>query len=322
MLRITGSAGDPVRHLHVQHLQCGYTNAPPEQDRTYWGIQATWHHEPKPDGEGFESVAPPDGAIHVSYADQCLLDHLIIQHVGATGLSLGRGVTHCALRSSVVADCGGNGITIGAVDQRDPARNTTVDRCRISQAGQVFYGAVGIWIGFTQHTTVSHSRIHQMPYSGISCGWLWSPQPTVARAQRIVHNEIDHCMQVLSDGGGIYTLGFQPDSVLAGNLIHDIPLNAGRAESNGMFLDEGTKGFVIRDNFIYGTDKSPLRFHRADSNLVQRNYLIVPGAETPMIRYNNTPEENITVTDNVPTVDDLDQAINTWRRIVAQLSES
>ena len=120
-------------------------------------------------------------------------------------------------------------------------------------------------------------------------------------------------MQVLSDGGGIYTLGFQPDSVLAGNHIHHIPLNAGRAESNGMFLDEGTKGFTIENNFIHDTDKSPLRFHRADTNLVKENYLIVPNAGTPMIRYNNTPEAKITKIDNVTEVDSLEDAIERWR---------
>jgi hypothetical protein len=120
-------------------------------------------------------------------------------------------------------------------------------------------------------------------------------------------------MQVLSDGGGIYTLGFQPDSILAGNHIHDIPLNAGRAESNGMFLDEGTKGFTIEDNFIHGTDKSPLRFHRADTNVVRNNYLIVPNSGVPMIRYNATPEANITKVDNITQVDDVEAALKKWR---------
>jgi hypothetical protein len=57
-------------------------------------------------------------------------------------------------------------------------------------------------------------------------------------------------VQVLSDGGGIYTLGCQPGTQLRGNLIHDVPLNAGRAESNGMFLDEGSDGITIQGNAI------------------------------------------------------------------------
>ena len=119
--------------------------------------------------------------------------------------------------------------------------------------------------------------------------------------------------QQISPASGGETMVPQPDSILSGNHIHDIPLNAGRAESNGMFLDEGTKGFTIENNFIHGTDKSPLRFHRAETNLVKENFLIVPNPETPMIRYNSTSEENITKVDNVTEVDDIEAALKRWR---------
>jgi hypothetical protein len=316
-LTIAGTAENPAKHIHIEHTEFGHTAAKPENEGTYWGIQATWHHEPKQSGDGMENVPPLKGAVNVTYAENCCFDGVAIQNVAATGLTLGRGTTGCMLKNSQIVHCGGNGIMVGVADQDQPARANTIDRCRIASAGQIFFGAVGIWIGFSQQTTVSNSTVCDMPYTGISCGWQWNPQPTVSREQKIVHNDIGPCMQILSDGGGIYTLGFQPDSVLSGNHIHDIPLNAGRAESNGMFLDEGTKGFVIEDNFIHGTDKSPLRFHRADTNVVQRNYLIVPNAATPMIRYNSTPESNIKKVDNITAVDDLEEALKKWQKSVS-----
>ena len=244
----------------------------------------------------------------------CHFDHITVQDVAGTGVAFGSGTVECTLTNSRVDHCGGNGVMVGTADQNDAARGNVIDRCRVANAGEVFFGSVGIWIGFAQETTVSNSTIYDVPYTGISVGWMWNPRPTVAREQKIINNDIGRCMQILSDGGGIYTLGFQPDSLLAGNYIHHIPLNAGRAESNGMFLDQGTKGFVIENNFIHGTDKSPLRFHRADTNLVKRNYLIVPNATVPMIRYNNTPEANITVVDNITKVDDLDAVIDAWQK--------
>jgi len=104
-------------------------------------------------------------------------------------------------------------------------------------------------------------------------------------------------MQTLSDGGGIYTLGFQPDSVIGGNIIHGIPRAAGAAESNGMFLDEGTKDFTITKNVVFGTEQSSLRFHQARQNVVSDNILL-NNADVPMIRYNSTPVENIKLIDN------------------------
>jgi hypothetical protein len=38
-------------------------------------------------------------------------------------------------------------------------------------------------------------------------------------------------MQILSDGGGIYTLGRQPGTTLSNNHIHHIPLNAGKLKA-------------------------------------------------------------------------------------------
>jgi hypothetical protein len=127
---------------------------------------------------------------------------------------------------------------------------------------------------------------------------MWNPTPTPAGGNIVGNNHIHHVMQVLSDGGGIYTLGRQPGTRLVDNVIHEVPLNAGRAESNGMFLDEGSDLLVIADNVIYGTDRSPLRFHRAERLTVRHNTLVVPSAATPAFRYNNTKPETIEKIDN------------------------
>ena len=92
-------------------------------------------------------------------------------------------------------------------------------------------------------------------------------------------------------------MGYQPGTILRNNLIHDIPLNAGRAESNGMFLDEGTTDLLIHHNGIYNTDKSPLRFHKAGVNEVKGNVLGIL-QDIPPVRYNNTPEGNIKLIEN------------------------
>jgi hypothetical protein len=99
-------------------------------------------------------------------------------------------------------------------------------------------------------------------------------------------------MQILSDGGGIYMLGLQPGSKITNNHIHDVKINAGRAESNGMFLDEGTTDVLVENNLIYNIAKSPLRFHKATINLVKDNYLFCAGDNLP-IRYNSTKEDDI-----------------------------
>jgi hypothetical protein len=177
------------------------------------------------------------------------------------------------------------------------ALGNSIENCIVTEAGKQFFGAVGIWCGLTAETAIKNNEIFDLPYSGISIGWMWSPVPTPCRENVIDGNHIHNILNILSDGGGIYMLGLQPGSKILSNHIHDVKVNAGRAESNGMFLDEGTTNVIVADNLIYNIAKSPLRFHRATTNLVKNNYLFCAGGNPP-IRYNATKEEDIQKVDN------------------------
>ena len=145
---------------------------------------------------------------------------------------------------------------------------------------------------------IDHNEIRNLPYTGVSIGWMWDTTATPCKENIISSNHIHNIMNILSDGGGIYSLGQQPGSSIVDNLIHDITLNIGRAESNGMFLDEGTKDLVVENNIVYNVARSPLRFHKAFENIVSNNILVC-GDNIPPIRYNNTKEENIKKVDNI-----------------------
>ena len=136
-------------------------------------------------------------------------------------------------------------------------------------------------------------------------------------------NDIHHVMLTLSDGGGIYALGNQPGSALRANRIHDIPANAGRAPSNGMFLDQGTGGFLVEDNLIYGVGRSPIRFHKGWANVIRNNrFQIPPGAE--MITYSpDTRKDLIQANDNtlIATAADLRRAIREMEKPRKKLPE-
>lgn len=178
------------------------------------------------------------------------------------------------------------------------AKNNVLSNNYIHDCGQLYHGCVGIWLGITEGTTVSHNEISRLPYTGISVGWMWNTSPTPCRQNTIAHNHIHHIMQVLSDGGGIYTLGRQPGTVLRGNLIHDVSLNAGRAESNGLFIDEGSSELLIEQNVIYNIARSPIRFHKAEGNTVRENVLVTSDA-IPPFRYNSTDERSMVYDANV-----------------------
>ncbi len=104
-----------------------------------------------------------------------------------------------------------------------------------------------------------------MPYTGISIGFRWDSEETTQRNCTVEFNHVRDVMKMLADGGAIYTLGYQPGTVLRGNLLHDVHRSAfahGGAPNNGIFFDQGSKGYLVEENIIYHTSGEPIRFNQ------------------------------------------------------------
>jgi hypothetical protein len=302
------ATGIPVRGLCFEGLVFEHSGwAIPENG--YAGMQACFY-EARPEGLAKEGRIEVPAALRFERAENCRMRDCVVRHIGGSGVWIGSRCMGNALENCVIEDVSGNGIMIGETGSRvfdgrpwwqsvpeQVAMDNRIMNCRVRRCGEQFFGAVGIWVGLVKGTVMEGNEISELPYTGVSLGWMWNPTPSPCGGNRVVRNHIHHLMGKLSDGGGIYTLGSQPGTILRDNVIHDIPLNAGRAESNGMFLDEGTTGILIEGNVIYALDRSPLRFHQAGANLVRGNDLEV-GPEIPPVRYNATDEALITLEEN------------------------
>jgi hypothetical protein len=301
---VEGTAERPVENLHFVGLHFTHTAFNEKPQKTYWGIQASSFASPvsSTDGAGldesFPSSSPADAAVQYDYVKNCTIDNCTFRHLGENGLWLRKSCMSNLVSECRFEDIGANGVMIGTHTNDNTAKCNSMIYSTVTRPGRTLYGAVGVWIGLTQNSTIDRCEVFDTPYTGISLGWVWNDSPTAARENMVLNCHLHHHMQILSDGGAIYTLGRQPGSRLAFNRIHDIPLNAGRAESNGMFLDEGTTEFTIDYNLITDTERSPLRFHQAKKNLVENNFFLLETDDMPMIRYNSTPEENIELINN------------------------
>lgn len=308
LLRVVGTADQPVRGLTVRGVRFAHANWP-IPGYGYAEGQASFYEQRDQDGsDGTRDPVP--AAVDLVWATECTLERCTIESVGGAGLWIGEGCRGCVVRDSVVRDCGANGIMVGeaagrVVDggpwwQNAPgqvASGNRVERCLVERCGRRFFGAVGIWIGLAEETTVARCEIRDLPYTGVSVGWRWDETPTPCRGTVVEDNHIHHVMQELSDGGGIYTLGLQPGTALRGNAIHDVPTNAGRAPSNGMFLDQGTTEIVIEGNIFWAIDTTPLRWHWTYHNTVRGNtFVLRPGQE--IAHYNRATETDIDFEDN------------------------
>lgn len=274
----------------------------------YCGVQACMYNDRSKNETGWNKVP---AAIELDLARNCEFNNCTIRHTGGSGIWIRENCSQCEISDSHIYDISGNGINIGEGRDRlvngvpwwksapeQVTLNTKISHSLIEDCGKQFYGAIGIWGGLISNTVIDHNEIRNLPYTGISIGWMWNPDPTPCRENTLNANHIHHIMNKLSDGGGIYCLGLQPNSRITNNLIHDVTVNAGRAESNGMFLDEGITDVLVENNIVYNIARSPLRFHKAFNNTV-RNNVFVCGDDIPPIRYNRTKEDDIIKIDNI-----------------------
>jgi hypothetical protein len=267
LIILKGTREKPVSGLSFKNIAfeiAAYLLPPFNHD----GMQAGYYYPGNTEETGRPGLIPP--AIHLIWSDHCLVSGGSLRLSGGNGIYMDEGCHGNRIENMTIEEIGGNGIMNGLTfDPKNDSIALPVDNiitgCTVTRTGAAFQGSVGIWLGFCARTEVSECQIFNVPYTGISVGWQWNPLPTSSRENRILNNTIHHAMQMLGDGGGIYTLGFQPGSVIRGNTIHDIlrsELNHA-SDNNGMFIDEGSKGYIIEGNTISNTAHTNIRGHRA-----------------------------------------------------------
>jgi hypothetical protein len=264
LVKIAGQAGRPVRNLHFQGIAFEHTDWPVPPGG-YMGIQAC-HYSTAGSGPHWPRIL---AAVACTHAENCSVEDGTLAHMGGCGIELADGCRNNLIRGNRVFDISGNGIDVGG-PTREPGVpvGNTVSNNHVYDCGVEYYGAIGIWVGITDSTTVSHNLVHGLPYTGISVGWQWNPQPTPCQKNLIEYNHVYDVMNRLCDGGCTYTLGFQPGTVIRGNHLHDVhrsPLAQG-APNNGMFIDEGSKGFLFDQNVIYNTSAELVRFNQCQKD--------------------------------------------------------
>ena len=81
-------------------------------------------------------------------------------------------------------------------------------------------------------------------------GWVWGAPPVAGRSNAILSNHVHHVgNNDLSDLGGIYLLGSQPNTTVNGNIVHHS--DPYYLYGHGIYLDEGSSNIDISQVLEY-----------------------------------------------------------------------
>lgn len=272
---VTGTKEKPVRNLVFEGIRFEHTKwlLPEtgfnEGQSGHWG--ETW-------GKTISKGLP--AAIELQYTDQVRFEKCRVAHTGAHGIGLKEGTRENVIFGCDIYDISGNGIMVGQrmtpangevwfnVDWEDPnyaPYNNVITSNTIVKAAQVMHSCVGVFDAYSNGTSITHNLIKDLPYIGISVGFNWGYKPTSQKNTTVSYNEICNNMQLMFDGGGIYTLGLQPGTVISNNYIHDVQ------NAHGLYTDEGSQQILFENNVILRVGDCAYQHHHGHSNIFRNN---------------------------------------------------
>jgi hypothetical protein len=308
LMEVRGALDQPVQYLGFRGITFAEATWLQPRRSGHADVQANFLNDParplQRDGKlttiHNEQLKSPAN-VGCRHAQGVFFERCAFTRLGGAGLDIERGSRDCRVVGCRFWDISGSAIQIGDVlkddhhpdYQRLEVRDNAVRNCLIHDCCVDYKGGVGIFVGYMQRTTLAHNEIRDLPYSGISVGWGWGEedagggaytvqgpfytQPTACRENRITNNHIHHVLRELHDGGGIYLLGNQPDTIIANNHIHDNRRTPGR-----IYLDEGSGFIEITGNLVHDVP-TPMNYNNRAQNRIatckEHDNFFVPGSK-------------------------------------------
>lgn len=255
-----------------------------------------------------QSVCNAGGVITFQDAHRCTLSWCRIRNIGHYAVLIGENTSGIRVEDTEIYDGGMGGVRLnGSRANGDPSRacrSNTITRCRMSKLGQRYLAGCGVLMMNASDCEVSHSEICDLYYTGISVGWEWGYGESAAHHNRILHNHIhDLGRGKLSDMGGVYLLGRQPGTVVAGNWIHDVI--SAYYGGWGLYTDEGSSEITLENNLCYRVSQNCFHQHYGAMNTVRNNIFAYSGEAAMLVTRAETHlsvifENNLVLTDGKP----------------------
>jgi parallel beta-helix repeat protein len=245
-------------------------------DITFRGItfaDADWQLKDGSDIDG-QAAAEMPGAVRAQFARNCTFERCVFERLGGYALELGIGCQQNKIIGNKMYDLGAGGIRVGEKNSDEafswPCGQNLMTDNHIHDIGLVNAPGVGIFVLASGQNEIAHNEVDHTYYTAISVGWTWGYARNPCRDNIVEFNDLHDIGQgMLSDMGGVYTLGVQPGAVVRNNLIHDI--NIFNYGGWGLYTDEGSSEILLENNVVYGCQSAGLHQHYGRNNVIRNN---------------------------------------------------
>ncbi|HOJ21134.1 MAG TPA: right-handed parallel beta-helix repeat-containing protein [Armatimonadota bacterium] len=294
--------GDPEKGRYVEHVR-------------FHGLSfqhAAWHLPP----DGFstpQAACKLGAALEFHAARHCAVTRCEVACVGRYAIWFDLDSSYNEIRRCHLHDLGAGGVRIGDAERpagyERVAHHNVVDNNFIHNGGHIHPGATGIFMAYGHNNVFSHNEVSDLRYTGISLGWTWDIVYSGTRENIVEYNHVHHVMRALEDGGGIYSLGLTPGSVIRNNLVHHVGSSINPV-GHGIYIDGGSSGLLVENNICHDCGDGGIRIQHGTScitvlnnisafcgfglgidsertNIFQYNIVLLDGAGTP---FRDVPE--------------------------------
>ncbi len=244
---------------------------------TFNGVnRPQWDQVPEPERRTLDTN---DSAILLEGAANCAIEECRFVGVAANAVRLNLTAMDNRIVGNEVVGAGGGGVQITGYEPgtKDVNQRNIVSRNHVHHSALEYWHSPAIMVVQSGHNTISYNYIHHMSYIGIAVSgtWvenfnLWKDQPghgfrweempdddplsresvkpyLHSRHNLIAYNVIHDHMQLLLDGGGIYTNAIGLGNRILDNLVY----NATGQADLGIYLDLQSDDVTVANNTVF-----------------------------------------------------------------------